>query len=55
MHRLVAPLCALLALLAVAPAGARAQEAPPDELRQIADDTYAFISRFYVSFFVVTD
>ncbi len=55
MHRLVAPLCALLALLAVAPAGARAQEAPPDELRQIADDTYAFVSRFYVSFFVVTD
>lgn len=55
MHRMVAPLCALLALLAVAPAGSRAQDGPPDELRQIADDSYAFVSRFYVSFFVVTD
>lgn len=37
------------------PPPGRAQGAPPDELRQVADDTDAFVSRFYVSFFVVTD
>ena len=55
MRRPLVFLSALLALAALAPAGpVTAQEAPPDELRQIADDTYAFVSRFYVSLFIVT-
>ena len=47
-------LSALHALAAVAPARAVAQDAPPDELREVAEDTYAFVSRFYVSLFIVT-
>ena len=58
MRHPFALLCALLALVAVAPAGAAAQDGTPtlpqDELQQVAEDTYAFVSRFYVSLFVVT-
>ncbi len=55
MRRPIVLLFALLALAALAPAApATAQQPPPDELRQIADDTYAFVSRFYVSLFIVT-
>ena len=55
MRHLPVLLRALPALVALAPAGSRAQDAPPDELRQIAEDTYAFVSQFYVSLFIVTD
>lgn len=59
MVRLFAVLGAVLALGAVAPAGVLAQDATPsppaDETVQFADDTYAFVSAGYVSFFVVTD
>ncbi len=50
----VLALVALAAPAALVPAPSLAQDAPPDETRQIADDTYAFISRFYVSLFIVT-
>ena len=59
MHRLLAMLVALLPLALLAPTGGRAQEstpsAPPSEVQQIADDTYAFVSGGYVSLFIVTD
>lgn len=54
MKRLMAVLCTL-ALVSLAPLGTTAQDAPSDELRQVADDSYAFIGSNYVSFFVVTD
>jgi glyoxylase-like metal-dependent hydrolase (beta-lactamase superfamily II) len=71
MRRLSRPfalLSAVLALLAVASAGASAQDAtpgaatpeatpapPPDQVVQFAEDTYAFVSGGYVSLFIVTD
>ena len=55
MRHLSVLLCVLPALVAVAPAGSLAQDAPPDELRQFAEDTYAFVSGGYVSLFIVTD
>ena len=55
MRYLFALLCVLPAFVAVAPGGAVAQEPPPDELREIAEDTYAFVSRGYISLFIVTD
>ena len=55
MRYLLVMLLALPGLVAVTPAGALAQDAPQDELQQIAEDTYAFVSRGYVSLFIVTD
>lgn len=55
MRRVVLLLLVLLAPIAVAPGSARARQAPPDDLREVAENAYAFVSRFYVSFFVVTD
>lgn len=52
---LLSVLSVLLALAGIAPAGSVAQEAPPDEVREVAEDAYAFVSQGYVSFFVVTD
>src|SRR3712207_5753141 len=58
MRHPFALLCAVLALVGVAPAAAAAQDGTPtlpqDELQQVAEDTYAFVSQFYVSLFVVT-
>src|SRR5687767_12872504 len=58
MRRLFVLLSAALALVAVVPAGTVAQDATPalpqDELQQVAEDTYAFVSQFYVSLVVVT-
>lgn len=39
----------------VAPRNAPAQQAPPDELVQVADDVYYFLSRGYISLFILTD
>jgi glyoxylase-like metal-dependent hydrolase (beta-lactamase superfamily II) len=59
MFRAVVLASALLAFLAAPSAGTLAQDATPapptDELRQIADDTYAFVSSGYVSLAIVTD
>jgi glyoxylase-like metal-dependent hydrolase (beta-lactamase superfamily II) len=59
MHRLLAMLVALLPLALLAPTAVRAQEAtpsaPPSEVQQLAEDTYAFVSGGYVSLFIVTD
>ena len=50
---------AVMALSLAVPAGVSAQEATPAaraaEVQQIAEDTYAFASRGYVSLFIVTD
>ena len=51
----ILPLLFVLLLAAVPAIGAVAQDAPADELREVAEDTYAFVSGGYVSFFVVTD
>lgn len=59
MLRTFALLTVLLALSLAAPIGAYAQEgtpsAPPSEVQQFAEDTYAFVSGNYVSLFIVTD
>ena len=51
-------LLALLALGALLPARSLAQEgtpaSPADEVQQVAEDTYAFVSQGYVSLFIVT-
>ena len=60
LHTLVV---ALLLVFAAGPLRAFAQDAtpavpsgpPPDEVRQVADDTYAFVSGGYVSLFIVTE
>ena len=54
MRRAFLLLSALLAFAAVGSAPVVAQEPPPDELREVAEDTYAFVSQFYVSVFIVT-
>ncbi len=54
MRRAFTLLSALIAMVAVVPVEATAQEAPPDELREVAENAYAFVSQFYVSLFVVT-
>ena len=59
MRRSFALLAALCALIVGAPIGVLAQDgtpgAAPNPLVQFAEDTYAFSSGGYVSFFVVTD
>lgn len=45
----------ILALVALSPVAALAQDAPPDEVREVGENAYAFVSGGYVSFFVVTD
>jgi glyoxylase-like metal-dependent hydrolase (beta-lactamase superfamily II) len=60
MRRPLALFVALLALVALGPMAALAQDGTPepqpaDEVIQVADDTYAFVSSNYVSLFIVTD
>ncbi|MGH2562133.1 MAG: MBL fold metallo-hydrolase [Thermomicrobiales bacterium] len=55
MRHPFALLSVLLALVTVAVAQDATPAPPTDEVVQFADDTYAFVSSGYVSFFIVTD
>jgi glyoxylase-like metal-dependent hydrolase (beta-lactamase superfamily II) len=59
LNRLITLVIVLLALVLVPSGRSLAQEstpeAPTDEVVQVAEDTYAFVSGGYVSLFIVTD